>query len=229
MKTAVIFNSNFYGQVRNWALGDGRACQRTDAGRAWHPRRLHRYQGARVGSDGTQGPEAGLDFMRFLEDGDVRFCHQRLDVCPVSRLRGDRRRSGTEILFPHLDRPKVPRYARIFDRSKCENVVTSRADWTNLKELGDECPLDMGDPYCYWGSDESRALVDPAWINGPHRCIKRAKIKTVVFMHYEPNAPAVEKFSPQDALEYVTAGQYRTPDGAGMSPFKKQPFFNPIG
>jgi hypothetical protein len=121
----------------------------------------------------------------------------------------------------------LPRYARIFDRSKCENVVMKRADWTNMKELVDECPLDLGEPYCYWGSKDSRAMVDPAWIGGPHKYVKRTRLKTVAMLAYEPNAPAVEKFSPEDALEYITAGKYRVPEGAGMSPYKTQPFFNP--
>ena len=38
---------------------------------------------------------------------------------------------------------------------------------------------------------------------------------------------AVEKLSPEEALEYITAGKYRVPEGAGMSPYKTQPFFNP--
>ena len=120
-----------------------------------------------------------------------------------------------------------PRYERIFDRSKCENVVTTRKDWTDMKALEDECPLDLGAPYCFWGSEASRALVDPAWLSGPDRYVKRSRLKTVVFLSYDPNAPAVEKMSGETALEYVTEGKYRVPTGTGMSPYKTQPFFNP--
>ena len=227
MKTAVIFNSNFYGQVRNWALA--MAAHASERMLDVHGIRAAciDIKGHGLALMGPKGLKRGSTFMRFLEDGDVGFV---TNDWMFVRYRGSEAIADAperKFYFRTSIAQKFPRYARIFDRSKCENVVTSRAEWTNMKELGDECPLDMGDPYCYWGSDESRALVDPAWINGPHRCVKRSRIKTVVFMHYEPNAPAVEKFSPEDALEYVTAGQYRTPDGAGMSPFKKQPFFNP--
>ncbi|HDS00564.1 MAG TPA: hypothetical protein ENO07_00970 [candidate division Zixibacteria bacterium] len=120
-----------------------------------------------------------------------------------------------------------PHYERIFDRSKCENVVTKRSDWTNTDEMSEELPLDLGEPYCYWGSKDSRAMVDPAWIKGPHKVVKRSRIKAVALLAYEPNAPAVQKLSQEDALEYITEGKYRLPSGSGMTPFKQQPFFNP--
>jgi len=93
--------------------------------------------------------------------------------------------------------------------------------------LVDECPLDLGEPYCYWGSTDSRALVDPAWIGGPNKYVKRSHLHSVVMLHYEPNAPAVEKLSVEGALDFITAGKYRLPSGAGMTPYKEQPFFNP--
>ncbi|MCP4707027.1 MAG: hypothetical protein GY869_00250, partial [Planctomycetes bacterium] len=119
------------------------------------------------------------------------------------------------------------RYARIFDRSKCENVVTNRADWTNEDGLTGECPLDLGEPYCYWGSTESRAMVDPAWIHGPERYTKRTRLTAVALLHYEPHGPAVEKLSTEAALEWVSEGKYRLPQGPGLSPYKTLPFFNP--
>jgi hypothetical protein len=106
-------------------------------------------------------------------------------------------------------------------------VVTNRTDWTNPDGLADENPLDMGDPYCYWGSTDSRAMVDPAWIHGPGRYIKRTKLAVVALLHHEPHSPAIEKLSVEDALEWITEGKYRLPDGPGMSPFKTLPFFNP--
>jgi hypothetical protein len=122
---------------------------------------------------------------------------------------------------------KFPRYARIFDRSKCENVVTERSDWSNMDYTEEENPLDMGEPYCYWGDKESRSMVDPAWIKGPGKVVKRSRLNTVAFLVYEPNTPAIEKLSENDALEFITAGKYRLPSGAGITPYKEQPYFNP--
>jgi hypothetical protein len=56
---------------------------------------------------------------------------------------------------------------------------------------------------------------------------KRTRLKSIVLLHCEPNAPAVETLSAEDALNYITEGNYRVPEDAGMSPYKTQPFFNP--
>jgi aspartate/methionine/tyrosine aminotransferase len=227
MKTAVLFNTTYYGQVRSWAL----------AMAAHVSERLLDVHGMRaacldIGGNGLAliGPKGmgrGTAFFRLLEDEKAKFL---TNDWAFVRYRGSEAVADAperKFYFKTSIVKKFPRYARIFDRSKCENVVMKRSDWTNMKELVDECPLDLGEPYCYWGSKDSRALVDPAWIGGPHKYVKRSRLKTVVMLAFDPNAPAVEKFSPEDALEYITAGKYRIPEGAGMSPFKTQPFFNP--
>jgi len=227
LHTAIIFNSSYYGQIRSWALG--MVAQASERLLDVHGIRAAclDYGGNGLALIGPKGLKRGSTFFRLLEDDKARFLSN--DWVFV-------RYRGNEAIADAPERKfyvrtnivkKFPRYARIFDRSKCENVVTSRADWTNMKDLGDECPLDLGEPYCYWGSDDSRALIDPAWIGGPQKYIKRSRLKTVVFLYHEPNAPAVQKLSESEALDYVTAGSYRVPTEAGLSPFKTQPFFNP--
>ena len=70
-------------------------------------------------------------------------------------------------------------------------------------------------------------MFDPAWIGGPHRVVKRTRLHAVALLAYEPNAPAVESLSADEALDLVAEGKYRLPEGAGASPFATQPFFNP--
>ncbi|UCD18189.1 MAG: pyridoxal phosphate-dependent aminotransferase, partial [Candidatus Zixiibacteriota bacterium] len=227
MKTAILFNTSYYGQIRSWALAI--AAQVSERMLDVHGIRAAcaDYEGRGLALIGPKGMKRGSTFFRLLEDDDAQFV---TNDWVFVRYRGSEAIADAperKFYFKTGIARTFPRYERIFDRSKCENVVTSRADWTNMKELEDECPLDLGEPYCYWGSDDSRALVDPSWIGGPHKYVKRSRLKTVAILSYEPNAVAVERLSPEGALELITTGKYRLPSGAGMSPFKMQPFFNP--
>jgi aspartate/methionine/tyrosine aminotransferase len=227
MKTAVLFNTSYYGQVRSWALAMvAHASERLLDVHGIRAACLD-FNGDGLALIGPKGLKRGSTFVRLLEDDDARFL---TNDWTFVRYRGNEAVADAperKFYFKTAIAKKFPRYGRIFDRSKCENVATSRADWTNMKELVDECPLDMGEPYCYWGSEDSRAMVDPAWINGPQRYVKRTRLKTIALLGYEPNTPAVEKLSEADALEYISAGNYRVPEEGGLSPFKTQPFFNP--
>jgi len=227
MRTAVLFNSTYYGQVRSWALGMV----------ALASERLLDVHGIRAACVdfgnkalaliGPKGMQRGTTFARMLEDPDSRFL---TNDWVFVRYRGNEAIADAperKFYFKTSLAQDFPKYERIFDRSKCENVVMKRSDWTNMKALEDECPLDLGEPYCFWGSKDSRAMVDPSWIGGPDRYVKRSRISTVVFLCYETGAPSVMKLDQDEALDYISDGSYRVPTGAGLSPFKKQPFFNP--
>ncbi len=227
MKTAILFNTTYYGQVRSWALAMvALASERLLDIHGVRAACLD-YNGRALALIGPKGMKRGSTFMRLLEDDQANFLTN--DWIFV-RYRGDEAIADAPERKFYVKTSIVktfPRYARIFDRSKCENVATTRADWTNMKELGDECPLDLGEPYCYWGSEDSRAMVDPAWIHGPHRYVKRSRLDAVALLCWEPNTPAVEKLSAENALNFITEGKYRLPSDAGMTPYKTQPFFNP--
>ena len=227
MKTAVMFNTSYYGQVRSWALAmAAHASERLLDVHGVRAACLD-YSGHGLALIGPKGMGRGSTFFKMLEDDRARFL---TNDWVFVRYRGSEAVADAperKFYIKTAIAKTLPRYNRIFDRSKCENVVMKRADWTNMKELTDECPLDLGEPYCYWGSTDSRAMVDPAWIGGPDKYIKRSRLKTVVMLCFEPNAPAVEKLDQESALDYLTAGKYRLPEGAGMSPYKTQAFFNP--
>lgn len=227
MKTAILFNTSYYGQVRSWALA--MVAQASERLLDVHGVRAAcvDYGGKGVALIGAKGLKRGSTFIRLLEDAKTRILSN--DWVFVRYRGSDAIADAPErkLYFKTAIAKTFPRYARIFDRSKCENVVTTRADWTSMKELEDECPLDLGEPYCYWGSKESRAMIDPAWIGGPQRVVKRTHLKAIALLCYEPGMPAIEKLSQEAALEYVTAGQYRLPSGAGVTPYETLPFFNP--
>jgi hypothetical protein len=227
MKTAILFNTTYYGQVRSWALG--MVAQTSERLLDVHGIRAAclDYDGHGLALIAPKGMGRGTAFIRLLEDDKARFV---TNDWVFVRYRGNEAVADAperKFYFKTSIAKKFPRYSRIFDRSKCENVVTNRADWTDMKELTEECPLDLGEPYCYWGADDSRALVDPAWIGGPHKYVKRSRLRTVVLLCYEPGSPAVAKLAEADALDYISQGKYRLPSESGITPYREQPFFNP--
>jgi aspartate/methionine/tyrosine aminotransferase len=227
MRTGILFNTSYYGQVRSWALT--MAALASERMLDIHSVRAAcvDFNGRGLALIGPKGMKRGSTFTRLLNDEDARFVTN--DWIFV-RYRGNEAIADAperKFYLKTVVARNNERYARIFDRSKCENVVTKRAEWTNIEGLTEENPLDLGDPYCYWGSTDSRAMVDPSWIHGPQRYTKRTRLTAVALLHYEPHAPAIEKLSTEDALNWVAEGKYRLPDGPGMSPFKTQPFFNP--
>ncbi len=227
MKTAIMFNTTYYGQVRAWALGMvADLSERLLDVHGFRAACLD-YDGKAIALVGPKGLKRGSTFIRMLDDDDSNFVTN--DFVFVRYRASDAVADAPErkFYFKTVIAKDHPHYERIFDRSKCENVVTKRSDWTNTDIISEELPLDLGEPYCYWGSKDSRAMVDPAWIKGPHKVVKRSRIKAVALLAYEPNAPAVQKLSQDEALEYITEGKYRLPSGSGMTPFKQQPFFNP--
>lgn len=118
------------------------------------------------------------------------------------------------------------RLPKLFDHSKCENVVTRHEDCTDRTcPLQDECRLDKGAPYCFRASAEAYAMLDPTWIAGPQGYAKRTNLKCLVILRNDQVSPAVVELSKEEALRILESGE---PSGAVKSiSAKAQPFFNP--
>ena len=139
---------------------------------------------------------------------------------------------GTEALADTVERKlvmstnfveKFPQLVSLFDKSKCENVITSKDDCTNEKcKREDNCRLDRGAPYCYSGSKSSIALLDPYWLGGPEKHTKRTSIKWVVIFRKDPISPAIQKLKPEEALKILEEGRSQNSYGSIQS----VPFFN---
>ena len=116
--------------------------------------------------------------------------------------------------------------AKLFDHSKCENVVTRREDCTDRScPIQDECRLDKGAPYCFRASSESQAMLDPNWIAGPQSYARRSNLKVLVILRNDQVSPALVELTKEEALRILESGE---PSGAVKSlSGKAQPFFNP--
>lgn len=119
---------------------------------------------------------------------------------------------------------KYPQLASLFDISKCENVITSKDECDNEKcKRDDNCRLDRGAPYCFSASTKSVAMLDPYWLNGAEKHVKRTSVKWVLLFRKDPISPPIQKLKPEDALKFLEEGRSQT----GQGGIQRVPFFNP--
>ena len=228
-KTAVIFNTNYFKQVKSWALG-----MVADVSERLFD--VHGVRGACLEHKdrGTviiapKGAGLSTHFWRLLELDDLLF---HSDDWLFIRYRVDEAIADNceRKLYLTTDIAKrYPYFARLFDRSKCENVVMKKKFCEDERCQQGDCGLDHGEPYCYWGSKESRAVVDPAWIGGPEKYVKRTNVRRVVLLVRDDALPVMEKLDGEEAIQILEEGRYQTfsPDGISVTASKTIPYFNP--
>lgn len=120
-----------------------------------------------------------------------------------------------------------PLLAALFDNSKCENVITHKEDCQDAEcESLDDCRLDRGSPFCYKASKDTYALLDPYWIEGPAKHIKRTSLRWVFILRYDTVSPPLVKLEVEDALRILETGE-SLGQKRSLSPSKSPAFYNP--
>lgn len=120
-----------------------------------------------------------------------------------------------------------PQLAGLFDNSKNENVTTRKDDCRNEKCLQlDECRLDRGSLFCYTAVKSAYAMLDPYWIAGPAKHVKRTALRWIFILRNDRVSPPFVEVEAEDALRILEFGE-----GLGsrteIGPSKGFPFFNP--
>ncbi|MGQ9810750.1 MAG: pyridoxal phosphate-dependent aminotransferase [bacterium] len=114
----------------------------------------------------------------------------------------------------------------LFDKSKLENVVTSKEDCTNEScEYMDDCILDKGETHCYWASKYSRAMLDPYWIGGPEKYVKRTRLSALFVLTKDSLSTQIQQIKPDSALKILEEGMSRS--SGILEATKSEPFYNP--
>lgn len=224
-RTGLLVNTDHYGALRKLALGMVLDSQEHLG--------INAVRGMAVAADGNSmvligqpGTKKTELFFELLKQ--PRFQAQTNEILFV-------RFSGNRVVADSVERKfYIPtntvelydRLAKLFDHSKCENVVTRREDCTDRTcPLQDECRLDKGAPYCFRASTEAHAMLDPNWIAGPQNYARRTTLKTIVILRNDQVSPAVVELSKDEALRILESGE---PSGAVKAVSgKSQPFFNP--
>jgi len=113
----------------------------------------------------------------------------------------------------------LPELTELFDRCKLENVMTKD---DGACPLGDNCPLNRGEPRCYIHSGASRALLDPYWVGGTTKHVKRTVISNVILLQRENFGAKVTPLKTEAALQRLEEGAYSASRGG----WRSMPFYN---
>ncbi len=219
-RTGFFYKSAFYGQLRSLALGLA-----TDVAERIHD--LHAVRGVclEVGGKGVlvlapPGTGKTTHMVEMLKRADCALVSQDLVFVRYQGGRAVADSPERKLYIETQVAEKMPVLERLFDRSKCENVVTNHEDCNRYDcPAGEACPLERGAPYCYFATGKSRAMLDPYWIGGPRKHVKRTTIDHVILLRRDPIAKDVERLDPEIALRYVEEGR----DHHGHA----TPFLNP--
>jgi aspartate/methionine/tyrosine aminotransferase len=132
-----------------------------------------------------------------------------------------------KFFIPTITVESYPNFAPLFDRSKCENVVTRKEECKDIECIRlDDCRLDRGSYYCYKASKTAHTLLDPYWLGGVKKHVKRTAVNWILLLCYDLTSPIIEEIDIEDALRLLETGQM--PGLArSLSTLKSQPFFNP--
>lgn len=177
-----------------------------------------------VGPKGTKKTEL---FFSMLQD--KRFLLHSNDIVFVRFIGSSSVADSVErkILLPTNSVEAYPRLAALFDNSKCENVVTRKEDCQDSECLRlDDCRLDRGSPFCYKASKDARVLLDPSWIGGPAKHVRRTSPRWLFILRNDNVSPPSVKLGTEEALRILEAGE--SPGlKPSLSPSKSQAYYNP--
>lgn len=179
---------------------------------------------ALIGPKGTNKTEL---FGALLQDSRVRL-HSN-DTVFVRFSGGTPFANSVErkLFLPTDTVESYPVLSPLFDNSKCENVIVQKEDCLDAEcQIIDNCRLDRGSPFCYKASKHAHALLDPYWINGPAKHIKRTALNWVFILRSDTTSPPIVEMDPEDALRIMESGESLSSKG-NLGPIKNAPFFNP--
>ena len=216
--TAFQFNTAFYGQTRSLALAlaseaAARAtgsllahCAALDAGGrgalVWGTPGTGRTSvlAAALRASGVRLVASDAAMIRFTAGGPVADLAERKLYLKASWVR-------------HL-----PEVEKLLFRSKTENMVTSR-DQCRVEycQTEDQCPLDRGGAFCPMASPRGRILVDPYWLGGATRHVRRTAPVLCALVVRDPALPATKEMEPREALRMLSEGLLPGSRGTGAS------------
>jgi hypothetical protein len=219
-RTGFLYKSAFYGQLRSLALG-----LVTDVGEQIHD--LHAVRGVCLDVNGKgvlvvapAGTGKSSHMAELMKRADTRLVSPEFVFVRHQGGRAVADAPERKFYMPTDLVGKLPALASHFDKSKCENVVTRREDCEvpGCPHAG-ACPIERGDPYCYLASSASRAMLDPYWIDGPAKHVKRTRVEHVILLTKDAIGRPVTRLEADEALRFVEEGR----DDRGRS----VPFLNP--
>ncbi len=226
-KTGVLVNTDNYAPLRSLALG----LVMDVSERVFSVHAVRGLSADRQGNGlillGPKGTRKTSLFFALLQEAGMRLHANDLVFVRHSGNLALADSSERKLFLPTNAAQDFPRLAELFDNSKCENVITRKDDCGNEKCLQeDSCRLDRGSLFCYTASKSSTAMLDPYWIEGAAKHVKRTALRWIFILRRDRVSPPFVAVEPDEALrilEYGESAGART--DATIS--RTQPFFNP--
>jgi len=209
-KTAIVFNTEYYGQVKSWALGI--TC---DIAEDQHD--IHSIHGSCIEVNGNgivliapTGTGKSTHSYALLKMEGARLHSD--DWLYVRFIGGERGRASADIserkFYIRTNIVRVfPEIRPLLEKCKLENVepLTQAEAETLMKKGVDEDSIQkmLDDPYI--AHEYSRAMLDPLWISGPEKFVDTTRVRKVVLLKRNTDDPAiVRKVDTEEAVEYLT-------------------------
>ena len=238
---SLFFNTEYYGQCKSWALGMAAAILE-------QTRNTHSIHGACVDVGGK-----GVIIVAPTGTGKTTQAFKLMER-PKGRIVGDdwvyiEHDEGEKLGYLVGRQPEKSLYMRtetqlskpwlrkIFDESKCENVVMSKKICeftqgpTGCKLTNQTCVFDDGYRWCYYSFGNSRALVQRERLFGKGKVADEAKIRLLVLLRRDEKSPAEVKLNSDEAIQVLRKGEYMIRPGAGpkesWGKISNEPWFNP--
>jgi aspartate/methionine/tyrosine aminotransferase len=226
-KTGILVNTDNYGPLRSLALGlvmdiSSRLFQ------------VHAVRGMSadingsgvllIGPKGTKKTEL---FFSLLNEDQIRLHSNDLVFIRMSGRSVLADSPERKFYLPTNTADYYPGLASLFDGSKCENIILKKEDCKNNTCLQmDDCRLDRGSPFCYTAAKNSFAMLDPYWINGSDKHVKRSEVRWVFILRNDKVSPPMVKMDIDDALRILESGESFGAKHDSIS-LGSQPFYNP--
>ncbi len=226
-KTGIIVNTDNYGPLRSLAFGlvmdVSERLFNVHAVRGMSAE-FHGRSFVLIGPKGTSKTNIFFDLLRNpamrLQSNEIVFVRFSGRV-PIADT------PERKLFMPTSAVKYDAQFASFFDNSKCENVVLKKEECQNKACLEkDDCRLDRGSPFCYEAGKNSYALLDPYWIKGAEKHVKRSSLSWLFILRKDNVSPPSVKLEAEDALRMLESGESlgTLPE---IGPAKRNPFYNP--
>jgi hypothetical protein len=238
---SLFFNTEYYGQCKSWALGMAAAVLERN-------RNTHSIHGACVEVDGKgviivapTGTGKTTQAFKLMEAPRGRIVGD--DWVYIDHTEGQRLghlvgRQPEKSLYMRTESQLNKEWLRkLFDESKCENVVTSKSKCeftvgpTGCKLTNGKCVFDTGYKWCYYAFGNSRALVPREKLFGKDKVADEARIRLLVLLRRDDTSPPEVKLDADSAIGVLRKGEYMIRPGAGPKEMwghmGYEPWYNP--
>jgi len=209
-KTAVIFNTEYYGQVKSWALGI--TC---DIAEDQHD--IHSIHGSCIEVNGNgivliapTGTGKSTHSYALLKMENARLHSD--DWLYVRFIGGLKGRASADIserkFYVRTNIVRVfPEIRPLLEKCKLENVeplTPSESKALKKKAVSEETIQKLLED-TYIAHEYSRAMLDPLWISGPEKFVDTTRVKKVILLRRDINdSEIVRKLDLEEAVEYLT-------------------------